>query len=155
MRCTVCGREAMNPEANFCDYCGSSFRQNREEARNQGANTQENGSWSAFETLAQERVELQNRTVVPANGVNEKPVTLWTFLGVFLLIFLPYVGMYAFLGLLLCWSFAPGITGVRKTFARALLIFSAIMMVFMVLCVSVMLESGMFDSILQQMGISF
>ena len=27
MKCNVCGRHTQNEEANFCDYCGSPFRE--------------------------------------------------------------------------------------------------------------------------------
>lgn len=160
MRCKVCGREAMNPEANFCDYCGSSFRQYGEGFRQEEPKAQETGNYSAFGTLENDRQELYGeeshragRGVGNVAGEEEKPVTIWTFLGVLLVLFVPYIGFYVFLGMLFYWAFASNISGVRKTFGRAMLIYAVIMLIFMMISLSVLMESGMFDSIFQQMGL--
>lgn len=156
MRCRECGREAMNPEANFCDYCGSSFRQYGEALRTE-EKTQESGGYSAFGTAEGYRGEESSRygSAGSATESDAKPVTIWTFLGVMMIIFVPYIGFYAFLGILLYWGFSSAVDGVRKTFARAMLVFAVLMLILMVFSLSVMMQSGAFDSILQQMGITY
>lgn len=152
MRCKVCGREAMNPEANFCDYCGSSFREYGKTREEAAVLEQGKEGYSAFgmssESIAQ---TVKTERELPGTG-QEKPVTMWTYLGTMLLVFVPYVGFYAFLGILLYWSFAAGGSPTRKTFARAMLIFSGVLIVVAVFGIAAMMESGMFDSILDQMG---
>ncbi len=107
MRCAMCGREITNPNANYCDYCGTSVREDvyRE--------VQPEAKMTSAETPKADRVP-----------------TVY-FFGVMCLPFFPLVGAFAYLGILLYWAFAPKITDSRKSFARATLIYTvAVMAVF-------------------------
>ncbi len=110
MRCEVCGREAMNPEANYCDYCGTSFREAGFQAE-----------------VKREQAASESKTATTGGQV---PM-VW-FLGVMCLPFVPMVGAFAYLGVLLYWGFSNNINDSRKSFARATLIFTvAILMLLM------------------------
>lgn len=127
MRCMVCGREAMNPEANFCDYCGSSFREAKQsgvyetEIKNDGT---EEGGYSAFGT----GTYREQGTMEQRSNEQGKPVSIWTYLGAFLLPLVPGVGALAFLVLLFYWAFAANVDKARKNFGRAYLIYLGLAM---------------------------
>lgn len=105
MRCEMCGREAMNPEANYCDYCGTSFRETGFRAE-----------------VKQEREEPEKKMAATGGQVP----TLW-FLGVMCLPMVPAIGAFAYLGVLFYWSFSNNINDSRKSFGRATLIFTGVM----------------------------
>jgi len=68
-------------------------------------------------------------------------IGVMTFLGVMLLPFIPGVGSIAYLVILFYWSFAAGIDGTRKSFARATLIFTAIMVVVVMMVAGMLLAA--------------
>lgn len=104
MQCSMCGREITNPNANYCDYCGT-----------------------AVGAAAYREVQPQQTT----SGAAQKPerVSTWLFLGIMCLPFVPFVGSIAYLVFLFYWAFAPSIEDSRKSFARATLIYTAISLV--------------------------
>ena len=104
MQCTMCGREITNPNANYCDYCGTAL----------GTNV------------------YREETVQPTRTDISKGdrVSTWMFLGIMCLPMIPFVGTIAYLVFLFYWAFAPSIEDSRKSFARALLIYTGIMLVF-------------------------
>ena len=101
MQCTMCGREITNPDANYCDYCGT-----------------------ALGNAAYREVQAE-----PQIASNEAPkadrVSTWVFLGVMCLPIVPFVGTIAYLVILFYWAFAASIEDSRKSFARATLIYTA------------------------------
>lgn len=103
MKCTMCGREIMNPNANYCDYCGT------------------------LVGTAAYREEQQQTT--STNQPKSDRVSTWLFLGIMCLPFVPFVGTIAYLVFLFYWAFAPNIEDSRKSFARATLIYTAISLV--------------------------
>ncbi|MCH5272624.1 MAG: hypothetical protein J1E35_03030 [Lachnospiraceae bacterium] len=136
MRCMVCGREAMNPEANYCDYCGSSFRQYGENTweapsvqNNRSAeNTKEPQAYTAFGTT-EYRDNVYEAEQKAQNGEHENKASTGMFLGVMLLPFVPMIGSIAYLIILFHWAFSAYITDARKNWARATLIYTAIIFV--------------------------
>ena len=106
MRCLMCGREITNPNANYCDYCGT-----------------------AVGTM-----EYRQEQPVSRQAEEKKPerVSTWLFLGIMCLPFVPFVGTIAYLVFLFYWAFAPSIEDSRKSFARATLIYTAITLVFVI-----------------------
>ena len=119
MKCTMCGREITNPDANYCDYCGTSVRAG--------------GYW-----------EAEPEKTVP---VSEEPksdmISTWLFLGVMCLMFIPVVGFFAHAGVLLYWAFAASITDSRKSFARTILIYEAVTLVFSFMILGAMASTMM------------
>ena len=99
----MCGREITNPDANYCDYCGTAV--------------------GAF-AVREERVEPR-MTEAP----KEERVSSWLLLGVLCLQFVPFIGSFAQLGILLDWALASNIKDSRKSFARAFLVYSVILVV--------------------------
>jgi len=166
MRCSECGREPMNQEANFCDYCGNSFRRygdqgwQTEETMKKETKTQ---GYSAF-GMPGEEDETQGATYhtygqtahkeYASGGAAGKVTSVGTYLAAMLSMFIPYVGVYLFLGILAYWGFGSKVSSERKNFARALLIFAVILVVFTVIGLSYMMQNGDLNSILEQMGIS-
>lgn len=106
MQCTMCGREITNPDANYCDYCGT-----------------------AVGTVAYSEVRQENQNV-STNAPKEERISTWLFLGVMCLQFVPMIGAMAYVGVLLYWAFAGNITDSRKSFARASLIYTVVALVF-------------------------
>lgn len=113
MQCTMCGREIANPEANYCDYCGTAVR---------------NAEYREVQPVQPASV---------ANVEKKDRVSTWLFLGIMCLPFIPFVGTLAYLGFLFYWGFAPSIEDSRKSFARATLIYTAIMLVLVMIFVGV------------------
>lgn len=133
MRCMVCGREAMNPEANYCDYCGSPFRES--EKNGQDATSVRNAyqdreapgesGYTAFGTT-----EYREELRMPRKGSSQaKGISVWMFLGIMCLQFVPGIGLFAYIGVLLWLGFSPQIADARKNWARASLIYTGIMFV--------------------------
>lgn len=134
MRCEVCGREAMNPEANYCDYCGSSFRDCGQESRSNQTATKgsysESGvsdaGYSAFGMSEYREPAMEKQSMGSMLAGENKPVTTWTYLGVLLLPVVPWVGTIAWLVVMLYWAFSSRVDAARKHFARAYMIFMGI-----------------------------
>jgi hypothetical protein len=163
MICKVCGRMIQNEEANFCEYCGASFRpgmDNRvlesEHVSNSNSHGQDttrqqsldqagpsqNGPWQTTyeqngygsnpmkdQVLGRFFTQNSNTNVQGNTAVQEKPMTLRNWLAVMLLGFIPLIGPYAFLALLLFWSFSKSVSPTRKNWARATLIVAIILVV--------------------------
>lgn len=107
MQCTMCGREITNPNANYCEYCGT-----------------------AVGTMAYREVQPEpQRETAP----KQDRVSTWVFLGIMALPMVPFVGSIAYLVFLFYWAFAPSIEDSRKSFARATLIYTAIMLVLVII----------------------
>ena len=123
MQCSMCGREITNPNANYCDYCGT-----------------------AVGAAVYREVQPQQQTT---NGTVQKsePVSTWLFLGIMCLPFVPFVGSIAYLVFLFYWAFAPSIEDSRKSFARATLIYTAITLV-----LSLILVGFLFAGIMNGLG---
>ena len=117
MQCTVCGREIANPNANYCDYCGTAV-----------------GSEMYREVQPKQAVTNPDET--KADRVSTK-----AFLGVMCLPFVPLVGSFAYLGILFYWAFASGITDSRKSFARATLIYTVVVLIFLFIFMGAMADA--------------
>lgn len=105
MQCTTCGRESMNPDANYCDYCGTPLR------------------GVVYHETVEPKTEQSKQ--------DTKPVPTWMFLVVMCLPFIPMVGWLAYVVVLFYWGFSGSITDSKKTFARATLLYTALVVVLM------------------------
>jgi hypothetical protein len=146
MKCNTCGRQTLNEEANFCEYCGSSFREN-----NVAAINSDPGMKSYLYNEAQKpftNPHLQS-TVNPSDSAEaEKPVTFLNWLGTYGLLFIPFVGGLLFIVMLLIWSFGGNVPASKKSWARATLIFAAVMIIFFVVYVIVIMSTPMFQDMM-------
>ncbi|MDF2541267.1 MAG: hypothetical protein K0S47_985 [Herbinix sp.] len=98
MICNTCGRNTLNEEANFCEYCGSSFR---------------------------EQARIVYNTAPPQNSVmykKEKPISFISWLGSMAFLFIPVVGILVFVVMLFVWSFTESTLPSKKNWARAMLV---------------------------------
>ena len=152
MFCEVCGRPIKNEDANFCEYCGASLRENKtednlssvyqqNEAISQGETIQMNQpAWqgSVYQKMAQDQKQDVQQS--------EKPVSFLTWLGTLLLGIVPFVNI-VYVVLLFVWAFSEGNNVTRKNWARAQLVVSLISIVvafiFVVVVISGVLSSGM------------
>lgn len=147
MICKVCGRTVANEEANFCEYCGTSFREMRmngtqpfenESSTFQGSQlyTQREPvtSGQSFKSESFEReVFQQNREVREKFGMQQgRPMSFFGWLGIMLLPFVPLIGGISYVVLLFVWAFGKDTEPVKKNWARAKLVFVLFLIVIMV-----------------------
>jgi hypothetical protein len=110
MVCKACGRNATNENANFCEYCGTSFRENMTNQHLEnlgGGNTLGNNV---------------NESIIIENTEHEKPISFWNWLGSMLLPFIPILGFFIYPVMLLVWSFGSDTPKSKKNWARASLV---------------------------------
>lgn len=161
MVCKVCGRSTSNEEANFCDYCGASFREMRQEnayvtsnqsTQSYGQSVQNNSMYQQNEPnwqgqSAQERgywqqAQSQSQTQTTPRE-NKKDMSFWSWLGVMLLPMLPFVGFITYLVLLFVWAFGRDTDATKKNWARAKLVAGVITIVGLILLLMYSVNSYM------------
>lgn len=126
MTCNSCGRTSMNENANFCDYCGTSFRE------------------AVYIESHQEKKEniLKNEEELKDN----KDISFLSWMGIMLLPVIPVIGPIVYFVMMLVWSFAKDINKTKKNWARASLIvglvFIVIVIYWMVQSVLMLMNSG-------------
>lgn len=168
MICKVCGRTITNEEANFCEYCGTSFRPgtdnkiSEEEAfHNNGPMNQSGAGYTQFNRYDQATVDSMNGTPFQQNampGQNEqnskqvppmgfgilsgsdRPMTFGNWLFIYLLPFIPFVGQIFFLVLLLSWGFGANTAPTKKNWARA----TMVMILFLLVMFAALVSGGYF-----------
>lgn len=169
MVCKVCGRTIANEEANFCEYCGASFRsgveniypefhyQNTNNNQNNQNNNQNNNRYNGQNTMgnmqgntAYGRNPFQgngNSNVTDAQGeVSEKPMTFGNWMMVMILPFIPMIGPIAYLAVLFMWSFGVNTPTTRKNWARATLVMLVVALFF------VFAVFGSFTNVMSSLG---
>lgn len=132
MICNTCGRNILNEEANFCEYCGGSFRE----------------PIIAIESIAPQ----QNKAIIIEP---ENPISLFNWLGsmfilVLPLLLIPIVGILIFLTILFVWAFMNKIPKTKKNWARATLIFLGIMFVVFAIMISSMMNDPGFQNYMNE-----
>ncbi len=108
MVCKACGRNSANENANYCEYCGASFRENmpfRQE------------SYSVITEQPDTRVD---------NEENEKSISFGNWMGTMLLPFIPIVGIPIYVVMMFVWAFGSDTPQSKKNWARASLIVSVL-----------------------------
>lgn len=137
MICNTCGRYIQSEDANFCEYCGTSFK-NSNNTINQ---TQTTNSSSSTPPLRQETININPK---------EKKDSFLSWLGTYLIMFIPLVGGIVFLVMLLIWSFGNAATESKKNWARATLVFYVIMIALIILLMTLsvaMLNNPLFENL--------
>jgi uncharacterized membrane protein YvbJ len=142
MKCNICGRQSQNEEANFCEYCGSSFRET---------------SRTPYPINPREQVSQENYNQLPGVGMQapyrmnaqnttetEKPVSFLNWLGTYGMLFIPIAGGLIFIVMLFVWSFSGNTPTSKKNWARVTLIFSAIMLILFIGYLIVLFSTPMF-----------
>lgn len=110
MKCCNCGRENVE-EANFCFYCGYSFRENVADA---GMHSQ----------IREIQLSDEATVVQPVNS-QRGALKTWQWGLYFMLLVLPYAWPL-WLVLTIMWCFSERATEERRSFARGLMLFVGI-----------------------------
>lgn len=135
MICKMCGRNTTNENANFCEYCGNSFRENN----------------SAITEFNSEINQTYNQ--VTQNQNHEKPMSFGNWLLIMLIPFIPFVGFIAYPVMLLVWAFSNDTPPTKRNWARAslviILIFIVIFVIFFASTVS-MIMNGDFAGYMEE-----
>ena len=122
MICPSCGRE-LNPDVNFCYYCGHSFRENV---------VIERPSETAVNYDVLEAAKLQKET--------EVPMKTWQWVLYFVTLAIPYLWII-WLIVTVVWAFSTNGTAERRNIAKAILISLVIIIVLIVVVLSVMINT--------------
>lgn len=146
MVCNTCGRHKQNEEANFCEYCGASFRGDNghdiEPANNYNSQYGTGNTSIPTPPPMPEAINVNQK---------EKTVSMLEWLGTYLIMFIPLVGGIVFFVMLLIWSFSNTIPTSKKNWARATLIFYVIMIIILIVLLAFYipaLDSSMFNNML-------
>ncbi len=123
MVCKACGRSAANENVNYCEYCGTSFRENipiRQE------------SYS---------IEREQQSAEVNNEETEKPISFGNWMGTMLLPFIPFIGIFIYFVMMFVWAFGSDTPKSKKNWARASLIVGVIsIVIFIFIFASTMME---------------
>lgn len=123
MICNTCGREIVNEDANFCEYCGAPVR---------GRN--------GFDINTS--VPPVNETVT--DNINEKPISFLNWLGTNLLMYVPYVNIV----MLFIWAFSHKVNTSKKNWARANLVLMGITLVILLIIINTIGIEGLFNTLI-------
>ena len=133
MICNNCGRQIQNETANFCEYCGYSFREHA-----QGVQPQAGQSFSNIQGTRQEAFQTLHPSSISgiAGGTPEKSIGFMGWLGTYAvlaaLLFVPF-GWILLLALLIFWAFSNKIPATKRNWARVTLIFLPIIVLYLAL----------------------
>lgn len=167
MICKVCGRTVANEEANFCEYCGASFREMKSVQDMEEAKTDPflaNGQVQGEQTYQQGQQYMQNQPAwqgqsyqqaqsyqqMPQSAINnqqEKPISFLNWLGTMLLPYIPFIGSITYLVMLFVWAFGRDSNPSKKNWARARLVVTLIGIISLIILIAyvtgTVLSSGM------------
>lgn len=116
MVCQACGRNTENENANYCEYCGTSYRENKN---------------AVYESVEKENIRTSEMVEKP-NEKEEKSTSFKNWLGSMLLPFIPGVGLIIYIVMLFVWAFSSETPKSKKNWARASLIVGVIGFIFIV-----------------------
>lgn len=131
MICNTCGRSIKNEEANFCEYCGASFRGDNGYKVNP----------SPLPPPVPEAIAINQK---------EKPVSFLNWLGTYLIMFIPFIGSFIFLGMLIIWSVSRKVSESKKNWARANLVFMSVMFIMLMFIFSVISPDQFIDMMFKE-----
>jgi hypothetical protein len=89
-----------------------------------------------------------NRPIYMGQENTDKPISFLNWLGTYALLLIPYAGWLAFITLLFVWAFSKNTPVSKKNWARANLIFTAVTIIIIVVYLIILLNSSMFQNIL-------
>lgn len=109
MICTICGRHIENENANFCENCGTSFREMNS---------------SNYQEYAKPQSPLQEQpTAEQSNPTKTDSISFKAFFGIMLLQVVPVFGWLIYIVILFTWIFGNQYSKTHKNFAKASLLF--------------------------------
>lgn len=127
MECKSCGRSIYNENANFCEYCGNSFR-NINHIKTEAA-----------------------QTATPVIIESEKPVSMANYLWSMSLMLIPLIGPLVYIIMLFVWSFNKETPRSKSNWAKAMLIFMLLSFIILVFSVTSLMNDPSYQSILNEM----
>lgn len=136
MICYNCGRQVQNETANFCEYCGASFREQAQAIRSEEKNQVNHTSG-----IHQGAVAANDAKQMTAGNtfMKDNSIGFMSWLGTYAilgaLLMIPYLGWLGFIALLLFWAFNNKTPATKRNWARVTLIFVGIVMVFLIIAV--------------------
>lgn len=154
MICNTCGRNIQNENANFCEYCGSSFREirNASVAIDQQDHIDGQVQRQSFaSTIPMQNMMSENIPSSVRQGETEKPISFLSWLGSYGILvglfFIPF-GWIAALILLCFWSFSDKTPKTKKNWARVNLIVIGVVIIVFFLLMLTMINSPMFQDMI-------
>lgn len=151
MICNTCGRHTQNEEANFCEYCGSSFREHRVISDFAVPGNGETGQQAVQQVGQQVGQNI-------AQEATEKPITFLHWLGLyavmFIPMFIPFIGWIVPLVMLFVWAFANNTPVSKKNWSRATLIFLLVYFIVAVFALVSMVNNPIFQELMGTFNLS-
>jgi hypothetical protein len=163
MRCNTCGRQISNEAANFCEYCGASFREQAQTGPNpeasqpfhNGYNGQEQAS-SPFAVPGMQQGQMfgqqtfTQQNVQPITG-KENPISFLDWLGSYLILFVPIANIV----MLVIWAFSYNTPASKKNWARATLIFLIVLFLLFIMYMAYVMSTPIFQDMMKQYGATY
>jgi hypothetical protein len=153
MKCNTCGRQLQNEEANFCEYCGASFREHTHTIINVAPREQNPGETADMNnrSIAMQMPNvMQGQKSVDEHGT-DRSISFLNWLGTYALIFIPFVGVLVFIIMLFVWAFGSKVPESKKNWARVNLIVALVIFLLLFLYIVTLVSSPMFQDMFQQM----
>lgn len=171
MICKVCGRTSANDDANFCEYCGASFREMKQSGQTessqyketmvqdsiqQGQMYQQNQPDWQGQSSQQRQYQNQSQGQYQSPYQNQaqgfyqqnmqqskkdEPISFLNWIGTMLLPYIPFVGWISYLVMLFVWAFGRDSNPTKKNWARAKLIVIAISIVISIVMIAYVTSS--------------
>jgi hypothetical protein len=150
MKCNICGRQTQNEEANFCEYCGGPLRERFQTPDHMPQLPPREQGYPYPENPMNPMQTGNPMMAAPAAAPQDKQVSFLNWLGTYGLFLIPIAGWLVFLIMLFVWSFSGNTPASKKNWARATLIFTAVIIIlFIILLLPTYLK--MYNDIYQQM----
>jgi hypothetical protein len=134
MICNTCGRQIQNETANFCEYCGASFREQTQATRPEAGQP-----FYTRPIIQQGPVPMNFANPIAEagqRGNGERPISFLSWLGTYsllaALLFIPYLGWIGIIAILIFWAFSNKTPATKKNWARVTLIFAGLVMIFVI-----------------------
>jgi len=114
MKCNICGRQSQNEEANFCEYCGSSFREHVHTALNSTPREQIGASGRYSGSMAMQMSDGAAGQTGAGATESDKPISFLNWIATYGIIFIPFVGGIIFIVQLFIWAFSNNSPSSKK-----------------------------------------
>lgn len=150
MKCNTCGRELLNENANFCEYCGASFRERAQTVINTEQREPEGMVSATPVVMSLPRPDGVAQTPSRPTEI-EKSLTFANWITTYGLMFIPIVGGLIFFVMLFVWAFDGKTPPSKKNWARATLIFVAVLIFFFLAYMLYLFSTPMYQDIYQDM----
>jgi len=149
MKCNTCGRNSQNEEANFCDYCGSSFKEHTVNVESATPRDKIFGG-----NIGQEPEMAMNPAPSYMNNTStaEKQMAFTDWLVMYGVLLVPILNVV----MLFIWAFDQNAPKVKKDWAKATLIFIGVAVIIAIILIIAyaiwIMSTPMYQDMLEQMS---